>query len=139
MESALLPAVGSVLSTGCAEAQEQSPVEHATWCENRALRESARSVTWKYVGGTPREAFMILPISPRYALPVFAKDAYNLRASGDRRGGSVTIAYEGQGSRSPKSAAMEAKLSARGPCPSEGRAQDTRRELSIDGHCGGRQ
>ena len=139
MKSALLPAVGSVLSTGCADAQEQSPVEHATWCENRALREPARSVTWKYVGVTPREAFMILSLSPRYALPGFAKDAYDLRASGDRRGGSVTIAYEGQGSQSPKSAAMEAKLTSRGPCPPEGRAQDTRRALSIGGHRGGRQ
>ena len=139
MESALLPAVGSVLSAGCADVQEQSLVEHATCCENRALCEPARSVTWKYVGGTPREAFMILSLTPRYAVRGFAKDAYILRASGDRRERIVTIADDGQSSQSSKSAAMEAKLSSRGPCPSEGRAQDSRRALNINGHCGGRQ
>lgn len=139
MKSAFPPAAGSVLSSGCPDTRVQRPVEHATWIERRARHEPAPYVTWKTVGGASREACMIRSLSKQYTLHGFLKNAYNLRASGDLRGSTVTIAYDGRGRQSPESAAMEANTSLGRPSPPEAGAYDTHRALSTEGHRGGRQ
>lgn len=82
MRSVLLVTALSFLCSGCSDAQAQSAARYSISFENRAHHEAEITVTWDGLDAEPLEVRMSRTSPGRYALHEFAKNVYNVRATG---------------------------------------------------------
>ncbi len=82
MRSALLSGLAVLLFSACGGAQSTDPIQYEISFENRAHHEAEVRVTWTGLTADPLEVRMSRSSPGRYALHEFAKNVYDVRATG---------------------------------------------------------
>ncbi|MDA0329010.1 MAG: hypothetical protein O2958_08385 [Gemmatimonadetes bacterium] len=83
MRAFVLSGLAVALLSGCGEAQSASPIRYEISFDNRAHHEAEITVTFDDLPSGPLEVRMSRTSPGRYALHEFAKNVYNVRATGE--------------------------------------------------------